>query len=661
MNKVESLKEMANSIRVLSMDAVQKAKSGHPGMPMGMADVATILFSEFLNFSPNHPHWYNRDRFVLSAGHGSMLLYSLLYLTGYEDITIDDIKNFRQLHHKCAGHPEYKTISAIETTTGPLGQGLGNAVGMAVAEKILSQRLESDIFNHKIYTIAGDGCLMEGISQEVITLAGHLKLNNLIVLFDDNGISIDGPVSLSDTTDQKLRFESSNWNYLSCDGHNFEDISTKLKLAQDSTKPTIIACKTIIGYGSPNKAGKSSSHGSPMGDDEINLIRQKLKWDYPAFEIPKNILNKWRELKTLGNERYMKWENAFDNLPSHIKEQYKTLIGTEISTDYIESLTKYKQSVLTEKPNKATRVSSQDALEIITHHIPSLIGGSADLTGSNNTKTSFTSPITAEDFSGRYLYYGIRELGMSAIMNGMALHGGIIPYGGTFLVFSDYARPAMRLSALMKIRVIYVMTHDSIGLGEDGPTHQPVEHLASLRAIPNMTVFRPADAIESAECWELALQNTNGPSVLALTRQNLKHFRKDVDVNLCQLGGYVINEDEKQSKLDINLVATGSEVEIAIEAQNILKSKNINARIISMPSIDLFNQQSSQYHDKILGERPSIVIEAGIKQGWEKIIGNNGAFIGMDSFGESGPYKELYEHFGITTDHIVKRAEQIIK
>ena len=653
----DDLKQMANSIRALSMDAVQQAKSGHPGMPMGMADVATVLFSKFLKFAPTHPAWPDRDRVVLSAGHGSMLLYSLLYLTGYDDITIDDVKNFRQLGHKCAGHPEFGHISGIETTTGPLGQGVANAVGMAMAERKLNDQFGDDIINHKTYVIAGDGCLMEGISQEAITLAGHLKLNNLILLFDDNGISIDGPLSLTDSTDQIKRFEAANWHCITCDGHDYHDIEKSLQMAHASDRPVMIAFKTTIGYGSPNKAGKSSAHGAPLGEDEIISVRQKLGWPHKAFDIPDDILNLWRALREAGHENFTQWQKNFDRLDANIQNIFTQYMQGTLPDNYHRAVADYKKTILRDKPHQATRVSSQKMLEAITPEIANMLGGSADLTGSNNTKTPATAPISANDFSGRYIYYGIRELAMAAAMNGMALHGGIIPYGGTFFVFSDYARPAMRLSALMGIRVIYVMTHDSIGLGEDGPTHQPVEHLAALRAIPNLSVFRPCDALEVAECWDLALQCEGAPSVLALTRQNLPLLRDSCTENMCTYGGYILKDNDAPA---LNLIASGSEVEIACKAHDILKENNISARIISMPCLDLFMAQDANYKNQILGGRPNIVIEAGIQQGWDGIIGTNGGFIGMNGFGASGPYQELYEHFGITPDHVVALAHKVM-
>lgn len=648
-------KNMANSIRALAMDAVEKANSGHPGMPMGMADVATVLFSKFLKFSPENPKWADRDRFILSAGHGSMLMYALLYLTGYKDITIEDIKNFRQLHAKTAGHPEYGMLEGIETTTGPLGQGLANSVGFAIAEKIMAARFGSEIVDHYTYVIAGDGCLMEGISHEAISLAGHLKLNKLIVLFDDNGISIDGPTSLTVSDNQVARFKASGWNAFEIDGHNPEEISKAIKKAKKSTKPTLIACKTTIAFGSPNKAGSSSSHGSPLGKDEITKTREKLGWSHAPFEIPADILNQWRKTGQKSKSALSKWKKNFKNLDSGKQAEFTRVNSGKLPAGLDDVFDNLKKKYASEKPSWATRKSSGEVLKDIVNFVPEMIGGSADLTGSNLTKTDSLKPITAEDFSGRYMYYGIREHAMGAIMNGMTLHGGIIPFGGTFLVFSDYCRPAIRLSALMKQRVVYVMTHDSIGLGEDGPTHQPVEHLASLRVIPNLQVFRPADACETAECWQIALESENTPSLLALTRQNLPEIREYTKENLCKRGAYTISE--YKGDLQVTIFASGSEVSLALEAQKTLHAKNIGTRVVSVPCAELFSKQEQEYKVNYLCNNSiKVAVEAASKMGWEKFIGSHGIFVGMESFGESAPAEELYKLFGITADNVVKKV-----
>ena len=649
--------QMANAIRTLAMDAVEQANSGHPGMPMGMADVATVLFRDFLKFDPKHPQFPNRDRFVLSAGHGSMLLYALLHLTGYDDITLEEIRNFRQMGAKTAGHPEYGHAAGIETTTGPLGQGLANAVGMALSEKMLAARFGHELVNHKTYVIAGDGCLMEGISQEAISFAGHLKLNNLIVLFDDNGISIDGPTSLSTSEDTLKRFEASGWNCLSIDGHAEAEIHTALAKAQQSDKPMLIACKTTIGYGSPTKAGKSSSHGSPLGKDEITGARTNLAWEHAPFEVPEHILASWRSVGEKGATYYNNWaeiEKRTNNA------EFARMLSGELPEGWQEKVQEFKKSLSEKKPNEATRKSSQEILEVLNPLIPELIGGSADLTGSNNTKTKELKPVTASDYSGRYIYYGIREHAMAAIMNGMALHGSFIPYGGTFLVFSDYCRPSIRLAALMGIRVVFVMTHDSIGLGEDGPTHQPVEHLAALRVIPNLHVFRPACSVETTECWELAITSKNTPSLLALSRQNLPTLRLDYTrENLSARGGYVLRAEDAsiRKKLEVTLIATGSEVSIAVEAQKMLAGRNIAAKVVSMPCVELFEQQSEAYRQEVLeADTLKVVIEAGVQMGWDKYLGKRGIFIGMHGFGASAPAEQLYKKFGITAEDVVKKV-----
>lgn len=639
-------KNMANAIRALSMDAVQNAQSGHPGMPMGFADVATILWTQFLKYNPKNPQWQDRDRFILSAGHGSMLLYSLLYLSGYEDITINDIKKFRTLNSPCAGHPEYKHLKAIETTTGPLGQGLANAVGMSIATEHLKTEYGKELVDHKTYCVVGDGCLMEGISQEAITLAGHLKLNNLIVLFDDNGISIDGKINLCDSTDQQKRFTASGWNCLTCNGHDYDDITKALNQAQNSTAPSFIACKTTIGFGSPNKSDSAAAHGAPLGTEEIILARKTLGWETEAFNIPNDILHNWKQAGIKGASQNKAWQERLNK--SSKKQDFENRMQGKLPESSLKALTQFKKKLLTEKPNHATRVASQKTLEILTPQIPAMLGGSADLTGSNNTKSTDMEILNANNYAGRYLHYGIRELGMAGIMNGLALHGGIIAYGGTFLVFSDYARPAIRLSALMGLPVIYVMTHDSIGLGEDGPTHQPVEHLSSLRAIPNLQVFRPADAIETAEAWEIALNSPSAPSLLALSRQNLPCLRENID-NLSAKGGYILKKSQQR---DVTIIASGSETHIAMQASEELK----NAWVISMPCFELFLQQPASYQKEILGDAKRIFIEAGTCDSWYRFKREQDIFIGMEGFGASAPASDLYEHFGINKAAIIKAA-----
>ncbi|MHB0951408.1 MAG: transketolase [Allorhizobium sp.] len=652
----EKHNRMANAIRFLAMDAVEKANSGHPGMPMGCADVATVLFTRFLNFDPKNPLWPDRDRFVLSAGHGSMLLYALLYLTGYEDMTIEDIKQFRQMGAKTAGHPEYGHASGIETTTGPLGQGIANAVGMAIAEKKLANEFGSDLMNHYTYALAGDGCLMEGISQEAISLAGHLKLNKLIVLWDDNGISIDGAISLSDSTDQHARFRASGWNTLAVDGHDPEAIASAIETARNSDKPTMIACKTVIGFGSPNKAGTHKVHGSPLGADEIAATRKALGWAEEAFSVPADVLDAWRIAGLRSTKTRKDWEDRLATSNPDKRAEFTRRFAGDLPGNFDATIDAYKKKLAETKPTVATRKASEDALEVINGVLTETLGGSADLTGSNNTKTSQTRSITPDDFSGRYIHWGIREHGMAAAMNGIALHGGLIPYSGGFLIFSDYCRPSIRLAALMGIRVIHVLTHDSIGLGEDGPTHQPVEHMAALRAIPNLLVFRPADATETAECWQIALEEKHRPSGIALTRQNLAPARTDYDEkNLCASGAY---ELLSASDAKVSIFASGSEVEIALQAHAMLAQKGISARVVSVPCFELFFEQPEAYRAAIIGTSPvKVAVEAGIRQGWDSFIGSDGIFVGMKSFGASGPYKELYKHFGITADAIVAAAE----
>ena len=653
-----NLNQLANAIRFLSIDAVQKANSGHPGMPMGMADVATVLFKYHLRFNPKNPSWINRDRFILSAGHGSMLLYSLLHLTGYKDFTIKDLKNFRQLKSICAGHPEYKKNTGIETTTGPLGQGLGNSVGLAIGEEIFRKKFGSKIINHKTFVIASDGDLMEGISHEAMSLAGHLKLKNLIVFFDNNKISIDGSTSLSVSDNYKKRFESYGWTFLEINGHNHKQISKAIAKAYKSTKPTIISCKTIIGFGSPNKSGKASSHGSPLGEDEIILVRKKLKWNYPPFEVPKNILNSWREIGKNGIKLEKKWSNSLNKKNKRIKKDLENILKNDNLKNLGNLIKIEKEKYFKEKPNKATRQCSSEAIESISKILPELIGGSADLSGSNNTKTKNSITISSKNFIGNYIHYGVREHGMAATMNGLALYGGLIPYSGTFLIFSDYCKPSIRLSALMGLKVIYIFSHDSIGLGEDGPTHQPIEQLTGLRAIPNLNVFRPADINETLECWEIALKSKNTPSAIVLSRQKLPYINPSFSKeNKSKLGAYLVKETSGINSLI--LLATGSEVELALKAQKKMKELNINSKVISMPCQELFDLQSNEYKNKVLNKNiPIISIEAGSKNGWEKYTKNN---IGLNSFGESAPYKDVYSHLELTSDKIVELAKKIIK
>ena len=649
MNKLHN--DLANCIRFLSIDAVQRANSGHPGMPMGMADVATVLFKNFLRFNPKNPNWLNRDRFVLSAGHGSMLLYSLLYLTGYKSISLKSIKNFRQLNSICAGHPEYHPNTGIETTTGPLGQGIANAVGFAVAEEILKKKLGKDIINHKTYVLAGDGCLMEGISHEAMSLAGHLKLKNLVMLFDNNSISIDGPTNLAVSDNFKKRFESYGWEYILIDGHNEKEIFKALKKVQNAKKPTVISCKTKIGYGSPNKSGKSSSHGSPLGFDEIKLVRGVLNWNYKPFEIPNKILNEWKKIGNKGQKIESNWNKIY--------KKKKVLINNLLKNNFTRILKAEKQNTIKELKSLATRKSSELTLNALTSVSNNLIGGSADLAGSNNTKTKYHKIIKPGEFNGNYIHYGVREHAMSGIMNGLALHSNFIPYGGTFLIFSDYCKPSIRLSALMEQRVIYVMTHDSIGLGEDGPTHQPIEQLSGLRSIPNLNVFRPADRMETIECWEHALKSSKTPSVLSLTRQNLNPIRKKIsNANKCSLGAYEVFRTNK--KIHLTILASGSEVNLAIETSHKLAKDKIYSKVISMPCHDLFDLQSNSYKQKIINEtKIKVSIEAASTDCWKKYVGIDGLTFGINTFGKSAPYKEIYKHFGLTSANIASKSKRL--
>lgn len=645
------LRTMANAIRFLAADAVDKANSGHPGMPMGMADVATVLYSKFLKFDPKSPTWADRDRFILSGGHGSMLLYAVNYLTGYELMTIDQIKNFRQLHSLTAGHPEINHEAGIEMTTGPLGQGIATAVGFALAERMLNARFGNDLVSHKTYVMCGDGDLMEGISHEACSLAGHLKLGNLIVMYDDNDISIDGPTSLSFTEDTLKRFDSYGWATTRVDGHDFAAIETALAHAQKSDKPVLIACKTKIGFGSPNKQGTSGVHGSPLGAEETAASRAHLGWTSAPFEIPTDILHAWRTIGTRGQSESYAWQKRLD--ASAQKSEFEKTLNPDIAAVVSNALTTAKTAIAAEKPKIATRASSGKVLESLVPHLTQLVGGSADLTPSNNTKTKGPEVISASNgYKGQYIHYGVREFAMCTLMNGMAIHGGVIPYGGTFLSFADYCRPAIRLAALMKQRVVYVFTHDSIGLGEDGPTHQPVEHVASLRAIPNLTVFRPCDTIETAEAWELALSNTSGPTMLVLTRQNLPAQRGDVAENKSAKGAYILSPASAAPKAVI--VATGSEIYLAMDAQKTLESKGIATQVVSAPSFELFAKQDAAYRASVIpANTVKVGIEAGIRQGWDALIGSDATFIGMTGYGESAPAEVLFKHFGITAEAIV--------
>jgi len=648
-----SRKDMANTIRFLAMDAVEKAKSGHPGMPMGMADVATVLFSDFLKFDASAPDWPDRDRFVLSNGHGSMLHYALLYLTGYPEMTIDEIRNFRQLGSRTPGHPEYGHTPGIETTTGPLGQGLANGVGMALAERMLAARFGSDIVDHHTYVFAGDGCLMEGISQEAISLAGHLKLGKLIVLFDDNAISIDGATSLSSNDDQAARFRASGWHVQSVDGHDQKAVAAAIAAARDADLPSMIACRTVIGFGAPNKQGSESTHGSPLGADEVAAARKALGWNYEPFSVPDEILDAWRQIGRQNHREREAWQARHDVLDEATREEFDRVVAGDLPAGWQDALLALKQKIADEQPKIATRQASKNTLDVLAAALPELVGGSADLTGSNLTKANGMAPVTADDGAGRYIYYGVREHGMAAIMNGIALHGGFIPYGGTFLVFTDYCRPAIRLSALMGQRVIYVMTHDSIGLGEDGPTHQPVEHLASLRAIPGLHVYRPCDATETLECWALALESRHAPSVLALTRQGVPAVRKDFSAdNLSAKGAYVLAEADGARQ--VTILATGSEVAIALAARATLQGDGIGAAVVSAPCLELFEAQDAAYREAVLGKDGiRVAIEAAAPMGWDRFIAPDGIFIGMRSFGASAPAEVLYEHFGITPAEVV--------
>jgi transketolase len=652
--------DMANAIRALAMDAVQKADSGHPGMPMGMADVATVLFTRFLKFDAAHPEWPDRDRFVLSAGHGSMLLYALLYLTGVPEMDLDELKRFRQLGSRTPGHPEYGHAPGVETTTGPLGQGLGNAVGMALAERLLNSRYGDEIVDHHTYVIAGDGCLMEGVSHEAISLAGHLKLGRLIVLFDDNQISIDGPTSLSVSDDQLERFAASHWHVARVDGHDPEAVALAIENARAVTdRPSLIACRTIIGYGAPSKQGTAATHGSPLGEDEIGGARLHLAWRHAPFEIPKPILASWRAAGARHAGAYNRWQAAAKRLDAEVRTHLTDPVDAAVRQKLSAAVNAIKADFSRDAATLATRQSSQKVIEKLLPVIPGLIGGSADLTGSNGTLTKLHTIVKPGDYSGTYIHYGVREHGMAAAMNGLTLHGGIVPYGGTFLVFSDYCRPSIRLSALMAKRVIYVMTHDSIGLGEDGPTHQPVEQLAALRAMPNLNVFRPADSVECAECWEIALTTDTTPSILALTRQGLPLLRTTHTVeNLSAKGAYVLVEPG--TKRDVTLIGTGSELALAVAAAKKLQGEGINAAVVSMPGWELFESQTKDYQDAVLGTAPRVAVEAAVEFGWQKWVGARGVFVGMHGFGASAPAQELYKQFGITVEAIQTAARDLV-
>jgi transketolase len=653
---------MANAIRALAMDAVEKAKSGHPGLPMGAADVATVLFTQFLKFDAADPRWPDRDRFILSAGHGSMLLYALLYLTGNEDVTLDQIKNFRQLNSKTPGHPENFITSGIETTTGPLGQGVASSVGTALAERLLAAEFGEDIVDHYTYVLCSDGDLMEGVSHEALALAGHLKLSKLIFLYDDNGITIDGPISLTDNVDQVARFKAHGWNAVQIDGHDQKAIAAAIKQAQSSDRPSMIACKTTIGFGAPHKAGTSKAHGEPLGAEELAATKKALDWNYGPFEVPDDVLQAWRNVGKQGASAHAEWRSRFDARPDALRSEFiRRVVDRKRPPALDDVIRKLKDKLVAEPQTVATRKASEMVLDVLVPALPELLLGSADLTPSNNTRTKGLKEVKPGDFSGRYIHYGIREMGMAAAMNGISTHGGYAPAGGTFLTFTDYARPSMRIAALSHVPVVYVMTHDSIGLGEDGPTHQPVEHLAALRAMPNMRVFRPADPVETAECWQLALENTTGPTVLALSRQNLTPVRTNANAdNLCSRGGYELFAAKGEAK--VSLFASGSEVEIAVAAQKQLEAAGIATRVVSVPSLELLLAQPADRRSAIIGNAPvKVAIEAAVRFGWDAVIGPDGIFVGMSTFGASAPAKDLYKHFGITAEAVVEAASKRLK
>ncbi len=655
-NIMQNLSQMANAVRFLSVDMIEKAKSGHPGMPLGMADIATVLWSKFLNINPLKPDWINRDRFILSNGHGSALLYSLLHLSGFKDATIDELKNFRQLGYKTAGHPEKGLMSGVDFSTGPLGQGIGGAVGMALAERILNAKYGDDLINHKTYVFVGDGCLMEGVSEEAISLAGHLGLKNLIVLWDNNQITIDGETNITTSTDMHKRFEANNWIVLSCDGHNYTEIESVLEKAQSADKPVFIDCKTKIGYGAPTKEGKSSSHGSPLGQDEINGLRIKFKWEFEPFNIPEDILLMWRNSFEKGKENYQKWESIYAQHP--LKNEFNKQIERNITKHIKSLLMDYKKDQVLAKTSMATRKSSQQVLNVLMENCSFLLSGSADLAGACYTKSQNAQPISKSNYNGNYINYGIREHAMGAIMNGLAVHGGFVPLSSTFLSFVDYMKPAVRLASLMEEQEIYVLTHDSLGVGEDGPTHQPIEQLASLRATPNLNVFRPADSIEMAECYELALSNKQTPSAIVCSRQELPVLRKDVKMNMSALGAYVMSDT--LGERDVTLIATGSEVALAIEAQKALMKKDIHVAVVSMPCRELFEKQSIEYQMFILGNAPHLIIEAASSFGWDRFIGETGAILSVDGFGASGPGQKVFEKYGFTVENIENIVSELI-
>ena len=649
----QKLQQMANAIRFLSAEAIEKANSGHPGMPLGMADVAAVLFGKYINVCPDAPRWFDRDRFVLSAGHGSMLLYSLFYLLGYPDISIDDIKNFRQLGAKTAGHPEYGHLSGIDMTTGPLGQGISSAVGMALAERRINAKFGNELCNHYTYVICGDGCLMEGISEEAISLAGLWKLNKLIVFWDNNNITIDGTVDKSNNTDQIARFHAVGWNTIEINGHDYDEIAEAIEKAQKSDKPTLIDCKTTIGFGAPNKQGTSKVHGAPLGAEELALMKEKLGWSAEPFEIPAEIMASWRAAGQKSAIKYQNWRHKAVN-----NKEFSAYIADVLPDNWDKALNDLKVKTIKEQTKVATRKASQMCLDNLVKFVPQMIGGSADLAASNLTFVEGMKTITAADYDANNVMYGIREHAMGAIMNGMALHGGVIPYGGTFFVFSDYMRPSMRLAALMGLRVIYVLTHDSIGVGEDGPTHQPIEHLASYRAMPNINVFRPCDVVETAEAWQLAVSAENKPSILALSRQSVPTLREEVKENKTAKGGYVISSADGVAKATV--IATGTEVSLAIAAQKQLRNLGIEINVVSMPCQELFDAQTEEYKQTVLGSAPRIAIEAGTTFGWERYVGANGAIMGIDTFGASGKGEAVYEHFGLTVDNIVEKVKMFI-
>jgi transketolase len=651
--------DMANAIRFLAIDAVEQAKSGHPGMPMGMADVATVLFSRFLKFDAADPAWPDRDRFVLSAGHGSMLLYALLYLTGYEGVTSDELRAFRQWGSKTPGHPEVGHTPGVETTTGPLGQGIATAVGMALAERLLNARFGNQLVDHHTYVIAGDGCLMEGLSHEAISLAGHLRLSRLIVLFDDNQISIDGPTSLSCSDDQLARFRASGWSACRIDGHDPVAIAAAIEQARHGDRPSLIACRTVIGFGAPTRQGTEKAHGAPLGGDEVARTREALQWPHQPFQLPDAVLDAWREIGAQGRDVHRAWIERSKRLCSGARSPFHDALNRKLPCDYASAMARIRDRFAADQPDIATRQASQLVIDAIAEALPNLLGGSADLTHSNLTRAKTQRPVRHDFFEGNYIHYGIREHAMAAAMNGIALHGGFIPYGGTFLTFADYSRPAIRLAALMGVRVIHVMTHDSIGLGEDGPTHQPVEHLASLRAIPNLLVFRPGDAVETAEAWDCALRADANPSVLCLSRQALPNFREVAgETNLVAFGAYVVVEPEDGR--DVTLIATGSEVSLALAAARLLEKANVRAAVVSAPCFELFRRQSREYRTAVLGRVPRIGVEAAIEGEWARWLGDDGEFVGMTGFGASAPAETLYREFGITPEAVTKAATRCV-